>query len=118
MKEANKPGGVKNMAQKGSATKQSSTKSKPRTAQGQAELAQVVAQLAVSAKKLAQAADRLTEATLRNSPTGKRQGEALGTPGESATDLAASGEHLEPAEPTDLTALGDQAETVDGSKDG
>src|SRR5260370_33298078 len=112
MKKANKPGGVKKPAQKGSATKQSSTKSKPRTAQGQAELAQVVAQLAVSAKKLAQAADRLTEATLRNSPTGKRQGEALRTPVDAATDVPAAGEHLQPAAPTDLTELGDQAGTV------
>jgi methyl-accepting chemotaxis protein len=118
MKKANKLSGVKKTTQKGSATKtSSSTKPKRREAQGQGELTRVVAQLALSAERLAQAADRLTEAISRNSATGERKDAALGTSGESITDLTASEEELaEP--PVGLTASHENAETADSTKDG
>jgi methyl-accepting chemotaxis protein len=118
MKKANKLSGVKKTTQKGSATKtSSSTKPKRREAQGQGELTRVVEQLALSAERLAQAADRLTEAISRNSATGERKDAALGTSGESITDLTASEEELaEP--PVGLTASHENAETADSTKDG
>ena len=117
MKKANKRSGVEKTTQKGSATKtSSSTKPKRRKAQGQGELTRVVARLALSAERLAQAADRLTEATRRNSPTGKRKDAALGTSGESITDLTAPEEEL--AEPVGLTASQENAETADNTEDG
>ncbi len=124
MKKASKLGSATRPAQKPSATKQSSAKSKtanksstkpkPKKAEGQAELAQVVAQLAISADKLAQAADRLTQATLGKS---HKRDRAFKTLSESIADVTASEGHAEVAHAPDSTASGEHPEMPDETED-